>query len=232
MGIRENIVLLRKHFNITQEELAKVAGVSRGAVSQWEGGFSEPRMGAIQRMADYFGIAKSNIIEDDGMRSVDPDTGRIIPVIPSSGISPRKADGRPARIRVVPSIRVPLVGRVHAGDFEPEEELERWVEVGETIIESHPNARALQVEGHCMDRIIPEGSFVLYDPDDTHPANGAVVICETEDYSALMRRWYSTGRTLVLSPESFDPDITDIVLTWGEGPIKVLGVVFHCQKGL
>ena len=64
MGIRENIVNLRKQHGLTQDELAKIAGVSRGAVSQWEGGFSEPRMGAVQRMADYFGIKKSDLIED------------------------------------------------------------------------------------------------------------------------------------------------------------------------
>lgn len=58
MGIRENIVELRKRYDITQEELAKIAGVSRGAVSQWEGGFSEPRMGSIQRIADHYGLKK------------------------------------------------------------------------------------------------------------------------------------------------------------------------------
>lgn len=45
MAIRENIIKLREMNQITQEQLAKIAGVSRGAVSQWEGGFSEPRMG-------------------------------------------------------------------------------------------------------------------------------------------------------------------------------------------
>ncbi len=54
MAIRENIIKLREMNQITQEQLADIAGVSRGAVSQWEGGFSEPRMGAIQRMADHF----------------------------------------------------------------------------------------------------------------------------------------------------------------------------------
>ena len=68
MGIRDNIVNLRKQHNLTQDELAKIAGVSRGAVSQWEGGFSEPRMGAIQRIADHFGLKKSDLIEDS-----DPD---------------------------------------------------------------------------------------------------------------------------------------------------------------
>lgn len=69
MAIRENIIKLREMNQITQEQLAKIAGVSRGAVSQWEGGFSEPRMGAIQRMADHFNISKSNIIEDGGMNA-------------------------------------------------------------------------------------------------------------------------------------------------------------------
>ena len=63
MGIRENIIELRKRERLTQEELAKIAGVSRGAVSQLEGGFSEPRMGAIQNIADHFGISKSEVVD-------------------------------------------------------------------------------------------------------------------------------------------------------------------------
>ena len=67
MGIRENIIELRKRERLTQEELAKIEGVSRGAVSQFDGGFSEPRMGAIQNISDYFGMSKSAIIEDGGV---------------------------------------------------------------------------------------------------------------------------------------------------------------------
>lgn len=74
MGIRENIIKLRKIFNVTQAELAEIAGVSRGAVSQWEGGFSEPRMGAIERMAACYGLSRMNIIEDGGMDLIDPIT--------------------------------------------------------------------------------------------------------------------------------------------------------------
>lgn len=75
MGIRENIINLRKRYGLTQDELAKIAGVSRGAVSQWEGGFSEPRMGAVQRIADHFGIKKSDLIEDT--QDSDPDFDRL-----------------------------------------------------------------------------------------------------------------------------------------------------------
>ncbi|MDM8108613.1 helix-turn-helix transcriptional regulator [Phascolarctobacterium faecium] len=71
MGIKENIKLLREKYNLSQKDLALIAGVSDKAVSTWESGAKEPRMGAIQKIADHFGLKKSNIIEDDGLA---PDT--------------------------------------------------------------------------------------------------------------------------------------------------------------
>lgn len=70
MSIGQNIKLLREHFGITQEELAKIAGVSDKAVSTWELGRYEPRMGAIQKIADHFHIKKANLIEDNGMEQL------------------------------------------------------------------------------------------------------------------------------------------------------------------
>lgn len=67
MSTSENIRRIRELTNITQQELADIAGVSRSAVSLWEIGDAEPRMGAVQRIADHFGINKSNIIENGGM---------------------------------------------------------------------------------------------------------------------------------------------------------------------
>lgn len=69
MGISENIKLLREQYGLSQKELGQIAGVSDKAVSTWEQGIKEPRMGAIQKIADYFGIQKSNIIEDNGLQS-------------------------------------------------------------------------------------------------------------------------------------------------------------------
>ena len=69
MGISENIKLLREQYGLSQKELGQIAGVSDKAVSTWEQGIKEPRMGAIQKIADPFGIQKSNIIEDNGLQS-------------------------------------------------------------------------------------------------------------------------------------------------------------------
>lgn len=76
MGIKENIKLLREKYNLSQKDLALIAGVSDKAVSTWESGAKEPRMGAIQKIADHFGLKKSNIIEDDGFAPDTPLTYR------------------------------------------------------------------------------------------------------------------------------------------------------------
>lgn len=64
MSIATNIKELRLKHNLSQKEFAKIAGVSDKAVSTWENGIKEPRMGTIQKIADYFGLKKSDIIED------------------------------------------------------------------------------------------------------------------------------------------------------------------------
>ena len=64
MSIGENIKALRIKHNLTQAELGEIAHVSDKAVSSWEKDNAVPRMGAIERMAAYFGVSKSDIIED------------------------------------------------------------------------------------------------------------------------------------------------------------------------
>lgn len=70
MSIGKNIKKLRLKHDLTQAELGKIAGVSDKAVWTWENGSAEPRMGAIQRIADYFNIRKSEILDDS---TTDPD---------------------------------------------------------------------------------------------------------------------------------------------------------------
>ncbi len=64
MTISENIKNLRLKYGLSQKQLGVIAGVTDKAVSTWEQGTKEPRMGAIQKIADHFGIKKSDIIED------------------------------------------------------------------------------------------------------------------------------------------------------------------------
>ena len=73
MGIAENIKRLRLEHGLSQAELGAIAGVTDKAVSTWETGAKEPRMSAIARLADYFHIQKSDLIEDGPQRPSDAD---------------------------------------------------------------------------------------------------------------------------------------------------------------
>lgn len=207
MGVRENIAELRRRYGITQEELAKIAGVSRGAVSQWEGGFSEPRMGAIQRIADHYGLLKSNIIEDGGMMTPPP--ANAIPVRGTSAMVP-----------------VRVLGRTHAGERMDEDESDYEAEFPAGVVSRHPRCFALRVEGDCMNRRYPDGCHVLVDPD-IEPSNGRSVVAEFEDGRSVLRCYYRGQSSLMLTADSFS-EYEDIILT-GDDPVRLVGVVVWFQ---
>jgi len=69
MTIAENIKRLREQHGLTQAEFGEIAGVSDKAVSTWENGTAEPRMGAIQKISEYFNITKGSIVDDEGQTS-------------------------------------------------------------------------------------------------------------------------------------------------------------------
>ena len=98
MSIAENIKRIRLEHGLSQAELGKIAGVSDKAVSTWELGIKVPRMGAVEKMANYFGIAKSAIVDD-----VQP--------------APAKKPTIPPGFMPMPKMRkVPLIGAIACGD--------------------------------------------------------------------------------------------------------------------
>lgn len=69
MSIGSNIKRLRMEAKLSQSELGKIAGVTDKAVSTWESDIKTPRMGAVEKMAAYFGIPKSAILDDVNLSS-------------------------------------------------------------------------------------------------------------------------------------------------------------------
>lgn len=208
MGIAENIKRYRKRTGLTQEELAEKLDVARSTITQWETGWSSPRMSMLQRLSDVFGISPSALFEEnDGQRMLLD----AIAVYPSAEVT------------------APLftLGRVHAGDFADGEETERRVEVPASVLAKHPRAFALTVEGNCMDRVIPEGSHVLVDPD-REPRNGSIAVIEIETHQVVMRRWYRGSSTLMLAADSHE-DQKDMVFGEEDGPVSVVGTVVWYQ---
>ena len=59
----ENLRRYKDEANLSQKELAAIAGVSSPTVSEWLHGKKMPRMDKVERIANYFGIEKSDLLE-------------------------------------------------------------------------------------------------------------------------------------------------------------------------
>ncbi len=49
---------------VTQKEIAKAIDVSTGTFCDWVKGRAYPRMDKVEKLANYFGIKKSDLVED------------------------------------------------------------------------------------------------------------------------------------------------------------------------
>ena len=78
----ENLKRLMEEQNLTQADVAKSIGVSPQTVNTWVRGIALPRMGKIQRLADYFRGDKSDLLEDTANNKKtyysDPEVGKIV----------------------------------------------------------------------------------------------------------------------------------------------------------
>lgn len=59
-----NLKLHLKNAGKTQREVATAVGVSYGTFCDWTKGRAYPRMDKVQLLAEYFGIRKSDLVED------------------------------------------------------------------------------------------------------------------------------------------------------------------------
>ena len=188
MGIPDNIKRLRVTHGLTQSELGKIAGVSDKAIWTWENGTAEPRMGAIQKIADHFNIKKSDLIED---HSSDPDL---------TGIS---------NISFPASKPVPILGDICAGEG-------TWCEEnfeGRFFIDSSVKADfCVRVRGDSMiDAGIFNGdlAFIKKTYDYTNGKIYAVRI--NSDCEAVLKKVFWQDDTIILNPcnADYEPIVTD-----------------------
>ena len=57
----------------TQKELAEIVGVATSTFNDWMKGKKYPRIDKIELLANYFGILKSDLIEDKTEKESSPD---------------------------------------------------------------------------------------------------------------------------------------------------------------
>lgn len=66
MDISSNIKFLRESHNLTQPQLAKSIGVSKGIISLWENGINEPKVTYIIKLCDFFNVSADYLLGRTG----------------------------------------------------------------------------------------------------------------------------------------------------------------------
>ena len=206
MGLAENIRKFRTDADLTQAKLADLVGVTRATVTQWETGWSQPRMGAVEKLSEVLGVSMSELVDGSNIKRVP---GAITPT------EPRKA-------------YLPLLGKVHAGDAQEPQVLDERISLPYEVWERHRDGYFLQVEGQCMSRVYPEGSYILIDPA-RRPANGSIAVVSIDGADFVMRRLYKGSSVLVLSPDSWEEGYDDIVIAGDDHTVEFVGSVVWFQ---
>jgi len=206
MGLAENIRKFRTDADLTQAKLADLVGVTRATVTQWETGWSQPRMGAVEKLSEVLGVSMSELVDGSNIKRVP---GAITPT------EPRKA-------------YLPLLGKVHAGDAQEPQVLDERISLPYEVWERHRDGYFLQVEGQCMSKIYPEGSYILIDPMQ-RPVNGSIAVVSIDGADYVMRRLYKGSSVLVLSPDSWEEGYDDIVIAGDDHTVEFVGSVVWFQ---
>ena len=190
MSIAENIKRIRLEHGLSQAELGKIAGVSDKAVSTWELGIKVPRMGAVEKMATYFGIAKSVIVDD--AKPADPSASPT-PIPP--GFQPMPAMDT-----------VPLVGRIACGTpITAEQNVECMV-----CVPSNWRATfTLTCKGNSMEPRIHDGDLVAI-RSQREVENGEIAAVRI-DGEATLKHVYLHDNFIELRPEN--PAFNSIILS-------------------
>ena len=175
--VADNINRLLEEKNINKNDLAKIAGVSESTVGKWTLEKASPRMGAIQKISDYFNIPKSYILEEGVTYDIGTSQYTYYPTAISAGL-PLDVEG----ITNADKITLPdnIMGK-YAG---------------------HKDIIILRINGDSMDKVMPDNSLIAVKdtPPDSLKDGDIVVFSCDNDYS--VKHYYRQGDTLIFKPNS------------------------------
>ena len=206
MSIGNKIKALRTDRDLTQMDITKICGVTDGAVSTWERGVAYPRMDALQKLSDYFGIKISDLIEDD--ISLQP-------------------------VNLSDTISIPVYCRIPAGASRHSEEyIDERIQVPRSWTTIGQELAAMRVVGESMLPLIQDGDLVVYQyqPD---VESGSIGICRIDgDDATVTKIIKQRPHTIILQPlnASFQP----IIFTGEamEPSLEIIGKVIEVRHRL
>lgn len=181
----DNVARLRLAMGMAQKDLAEKVGVSRATVAAWEVRDTIPNMNTMDKLQEIFGVTAGQLFT---------------PYVEASDSN----DCSSKEIRVFGRIAAGMPIEMEEGDF--------GFPCPTHLIEKHPKAFYLQVEGESMSRVLPDGCYVLVDPEQRDPVvNGRVYAVCVNGYDATVKRVRKLANGIELIPDSLDPTYHSMV---------------------
>lgn len=193
--IAHNLERLRKLNNKSMSEIAEAIGVSQSTVSDWENGKKMPRSGSIQKLADYFGVPKTDLLMDTEKH--------ISNISISEGVS-----------------KIPILGTITCG--EPILAVQNLEGYRTEMSEGLPQGELfyLKTRGDSMEPTIPSGSFALIRKQpDVEDGEIAAVVVNGDDEATLKRVKHQNGYVMLLAD---NPKYAPIIIT-SDTPARIIG---------
>ena len=186
--ISDNLKRLMEEHEISNIELSEKIGVSQSTVGKWLLQKSVPRMGAIEKLADYFNVNKSDILENKPVAVMLPaQQYPLWPFTTGAGIA----------------------------DYEFSSESLEKISIPDQFLGKYAGRKDIiifEVNGESMNRIIPNHSFVAveYKNLDYIPQTGDVVVFRILGDGLGIKRYIDMYDEIMLRPESTDPVYTEL----------------------
>jgi len=163
MIFQQNLKLLRERIGYSQEKLSTEMAMTRSALSNYENGFSEPNMGTLLKVSDYFKIPVDTLLR----KSLSKLSEKSLADLEQGGA----LDITGSKLRVLTTVvnekqkenieLVPIKAKAGYlnGYADPEyiKELPRFYL---PFLDRHKKYRAFQIEGDSMPPVPDKGYFI------------------------------------------------------------------------
>lgn len=204
-------------YDINQDHLARIADVTPGAVTGWRKG-STPRKDAVRNICDYFNLSEDDILSENyGLAAKE------------YGDFPGISNARPA-VGMAMGL-APRLGKVHAGVLAQPDVCDEatMVSIPQFLVDEDPDCFVVSSEGDCMDKVLSVGSDLVVSRKK-QPRDNSIVMASVDGCDYIVRRLRMTANTMILSPESHNPDHEDIIIRRdSEHSLEIPGVITWYQ---
>jgi repressor LexA len=205
----------REEIGMTQDELAKIVGVSKASISRWESGdITNMRRDRIQKLANALNVSPLSLLEEETKGLTDSFSQQSnAQLLPSEYIrmipcfeSASAGFGTDAQNRIIELIPIYIVNEQEAA---------------ETI--------CITVRGDSMHPRIEDGDIVQVHKQDTAETGDIVVILDGDE--AFVKRFIHGKNGVIL--ESFNPAYPPMKFTKEESNrLRIVGVVKRIIRNL